>query len=45
LKSAIRLAACAAALAMASAAQAADYVSIVQETELYVPAETAWSKL
>jgi hypothetical protein len=45
LKIAVRLAACAAALAMASAAQAADYVSIVQETDLNVPAETAWNKL
>lgn len=45
LKIVTRLAACAAALVMTGAAQAADYVSIVQETDLNVPAETAWNKL
>jgi hypothetical protein len=40
------LAACAAALSLSGAAHAAgDYVSIVQETPLNVPAETAWAKL
>lgn len=40
------LAAAAAALSLAGAAQAAgDYVSIVQETPLNVPAETAWAKV
>lgn len=40
------LAAGAAALSLAGAAQAAgDYVSIVQETTLNVPAETAWAKV
>jgi hypothetical protein len=40
------LAACAAALSLAGAAQAAgDYVSIVQDTTLNVPAETAWAKV
>lgn len=40
------LAACAVALSLAGAANAAgDYVSIVQETSLDVPAETAWAKL
>lgn len=40
------LAACAAALSLAGAANAAgDYVSIVQETALSVPAETAWAKV
>jgi len=40
------LAAGAAALSLAGAAQAGgDYVSIVQETTLNVPAETAWAKV
>ena len=39
------LAASAAALGLAGAAHAGDYVSIVQETALSVPAETAWTKL
>lgn len=41
------LAACAAALSLAGAAQAApgDYVTIVQETTINVPAETAWAKV
>ncbi|WP_293452962.1 SRPBCC family protein [Phenylobacterium sp.] len=39
------LAACAAAASLAGAARAADYVSIVQETDLAVPAATAWDKL
>jgi hypothetical protein len=40
------LAACAAALSLAGAAHAAgDYVSIVQETALNVPAQTAWSRV
>lgn len=40
------LAAGAAALSLATAAHAAgDYVSIVQETTLNVPAETAWAKV
>ncbi|MEW5685283.1 MAG: SRPBCC family protein [Pseudomonadota bacterium] len=42
----LSFAACAAALAIASPAQAAgDYVSIVQETEIAAPAATAWAKL
>lgn len=45
MKTAIRLAACVAALGLAGAARAGDYVSIVQETDLSVPAETAWAKL
>jgi hypothetical protein len=40
------IAACAAAFSLAGAAQAAgDYVSIVQETPINVPAETAWAKV
>lgn len=41
------LAACAAALSLAGAAHAAPggYVSIVQETTINVPAETAWAKV
>ena len=41
------LAACAAALSLAGAAQAApgSYVSIVQETTITVPAATAWAKV
>jgi len=40
------LAACAAAFSLSGAAHAAgDYVSIVQETTLSVPAETAWAKV
>ena len=41
------LAACAAALSLAGAGQAAPgvYVSIVQETTINVPAETAWAKV
>jgi hypothetical protein len=42
---AIRLSACAAALGLASAAHAADYVSIVQETTIAAPAEAAWAKV
>lgn len=39
-------AACAAALALAGPAHAAgDYVAIVQETEIGVPAATAWAKV
>lgn len=34
-----------AALGFAGAAQAAEYVSIVQETTVNAPAETAWAKL
>jgi hypothetical protein len=51
LKTAATLAACAAALSLsfslaaAGAARAADYVSIVQETDLAVPADTAWARL
>ncbi|HEX7886746.1 MAG TPA: SRPBCC family protein [Phenylobacterium sp.] len=42
----ISLAVCAAALGLAGAAQAGpSYVSIVQETMLEVPAETAWAKV
>ena len=43
----IGLAACAAALSLAGAAQAApgDYVAIVQETAINAPAATAWAKL
>jgi hypothetical protein len=40
------IAACAAAFSLAGAANAAgDYVSIVQETTINVPAETAWAKV
>jgi hypothetical protein len=45
MKIAASLAACAAALGLSAAAQAGEYVSIVQETTLNVPAETAWAKL
>jgi len=45
LKTAIRLAACAAALGLATAAHAGEYVSIVQETPLNLPAEAAWAKV
>ncbi len=46
MKPIVSLAACAAALSLAGSAQAAgDYVSIVQETTLTVPAETAWAKV
>lgn len=34
-----------AALSLAGAAHAGDYVSIVQETTINVPAETAWAKV
>lgn len=46
MKLAVSLAACAAAFSLAGSAQAAgDYVSIVQETAIAVPADTAWGKL
>jgi hypothetical protein len=45
LKTAIRLAACAAALSLCAAAHAGEYVSIVQETAVNAPAETAWTRL
>ena len=45
MKIALSLAACAAALGLTAAAQAGEYVSIVQETPINAPAETAWAKL